>query len=98
MKKIVPNSKQPSSGKRKNSKSKKEEANKSVVVNVASAYGADVSKLKSISFKVFLKSTHEYFYVKKFPVSMKVRELKGLLEFVCGIPFNLQRLSYLDDG
>ena len=29
---------------------------------------------------------------------MKIRDLKGYLELIAGIPFNLQRLSYLDDG
>jgi hypothetical protein len=29
---------------------------------------------------------------------MKIRDLKGLLELITGIPYNLQRLSYLDDG
>jgi len=101
MKKIVPNSKQLSASPQNNLKPKKEEhTNKSlaIVVNVASAFGPEISKLKSICFKVVLKCTNEQFSVKKFPTSFKVRELKGLLEYVCGIPYNLQRLSYLDDG
>ncbi len=100
MKHIVPNAKQIQSHNLKISKPKKEEGNKSsaVVINVASAFGPEISKLKYINFKVILKCTNEQFTVKKFPISFKVRELKGFLEFVCGIPYNLQRLSYLDDG
>jgi hypothetical protein len=95
MKKIVPNSKKHQSIKKVQ---EIKDGNKPLVINVASAYGADIAKLKSISFKVLIKCTNEIFTVKKFPISMKIRDLKGLLEFVCGIPFNLQRLSYLDDG
>lgn len=101
MKPIVANSKKQSANSKTklDQKSKKDDTSKSLImVNVTSAFGPDVAKLKSISFKVLLKCTNEQFIVKKFPVSMKVRELKSLLEFVCGIPYNLQRLSYLDDG
>lgn len=94
MRDIVPNSKRA----KDQSTKRQEDNNKSAIVNVANAFSTDISKLKSISFKVHLKCTNEYFNVKKFPVSMKVRDLKSLLEFVCGIPFDLQRLSYLDDG
>ena len=94
MKPIVANSKKSSDVQ----KSQKDKAEATRFINVESAFGSEISKLKSISFKVFLKCTNEQFSVKKFPVSMKVRELKSLLEFVCGIPYNLQRLSYLDDG
>jgi hypothetical protein len=94
MKEIVPNSKRSKDQPKQNLVKKQDKTS----VNVAYAFSAEVSKLKSISFKVHLKCTDEYFNVKKFPTSMKIRDLKALLEFVCGIPFNLQRLSYLDDG
>ena len=86
----------PTSKSSKQSSSKKS-ASESLVVSVAAAFG-DLAKSKSINFKVILKCTNEQFTVKKFPISMKIRDLKSFLEFVCGIPYNLQRLSYLDDG
>ena len=69
-----------------------------LIINVSSAFGSRASRGKTIDFKVLIKCTHERFSVLKFPVSMKIKDLKGFLEFVCGIPYNLQRLSYLDDG
>ncbi len=29
---------------------------------------------------------------------MKIRDLKCYLEFICGIPYNIQKLCYLDEG
>lgn len=69
-----------------------------IVLNVAAAFGQEASKSKLIDFKVQIKCTHETFNIFKFPLSMKIRDLKACLEFICGIPYNLQRLSYLDDG
>ena len=69
-----------------------------VVVNVAAAFGSQATKGKLINLKILLKCTNEKFNVSNFPIALKVRDLKGLLEFICGIPYNLQRLSYLDDG
>lgn len=69
-----------------------------VVVNVAAAFGSQVTRGKLINLKILLKCTNEKFSVSNFPIILKVRDLKGLLEFICGIPYNLQRLSYLDDG
>lgn len=74
------------------------EKQNNVVVNVASAFGAAAAKGKTIDFKITLRCTTEVFTVANFPIAMKIRDLKGLLEFICGIPYNLQRLSYLDDG
>jgi hypothetical protein len=70
----------------------------SLVVNVSAAFGFRAPKGKTIDFKISLRCTSEKFNVYKFPINMKIRDLKSLLEFVCGIPYNLQRLSYLDDG
>lgn len=69
-----------------------------IVLNVAAAFGQEVSLGKSIDFKIQIRCTNELFNIVKFPLSMKIRDLKACLEFICGIPFNLQRLSYLDDG
>jgi hypothetical protein len=70
----------------------------SLIVNVAAAFGFRAPKGKTIDFKILLRCTSEKFNVYKFPINMKIRDLKNFLEFVCGIPYNLQRLSYLDDG
>ncbi len=64
----------------------------------ASLLGLEPTKTKTVSFKVVIKCTYEQFSINQFPVSMKIRDLKGFLELIAGIPFNLQRLSYLDDG
>ena len=42
--------------------------------------------------------TDEVFTIDTVYNEMKVRELKGLNEFYCGIPFHLQKLHYLDEG
>jgi hypothetical protein len=67
-------------------------------LNTAAILGFDASKTKTVHFKVIIKCTHEQFNVNSFPLNMKIRDLKGLLELITGIPYNLQRLSYLDDG
>lgn len=67
-------------------------------INIASILGIDSSKLKTINFKVIIKCTHEPFNVSNFPITLKIRDLKSVLELISGIPYNLQRLSYLDDG
>lgn len=51
-----------------------------------------------IDFKLHIKCTGETFLVSQCSTGTKIRHLKGLLEFITGIPSNLQRLSYLDDG
>jgi hypothetical protein len=76
----------------------KPQPSEGVVVNVAAAFGSQVTRGKLINLKILLKCTNEKFSVANFPIILKVRDLKGLLEFICGIPYNLQRLSYLDDG
>ena len=53
---------------------------------------------KLINFNVLLRTTKEKFKVKNCSIRMKIHELKGLLEFICGIPANLQKLYYLDEG
>lgn len=72
--------------------------NHDIILNVAAAFGQQASQGKSIDFKILIKCTNELFNIVKFPLSMKIRDLKACLEFICGIPFNLQRLSYLDEG
>ncbi|EDO32461.1 predicted protein, partial [Nematostella vectensis] len=42
--------------------------------------------------------TGERFLLKKVYAEMKIRELKSYAELVAGIPSNLQRLQYLDEG
>lgn len=69
-----------------------------IVLNVAAAYGAQLLKSKAINFKVRIRCTEEIFNVIGMPLGMQIRDLKACLEFICGIPFELQRLSYLDDG
>ena len=97
----VPNSKLPVQFAKtsKQSTTNHQEKRSEVIINVAAAFGNQVAaKGKAITFKVTLTCTTEMFNVVNFPQNLKVRDLKSLLEFVCGIPYNLQRLSYLDEG
>ncbi|XP_045384396.1 ankyrin repeat domain-containing protein 60, partial [Lemur catta] len=48
--------------------------------------------------RVRLEETGEMFRVTKCHSDMTVRELKEELDLLVGIPFNLQRLQYLDQG
>jgi hypothetical protein len=98
----VPNSKLPMQNaktSKQSTTSNKQEKRSEVIINVAAAFGNQVAaRGKAITFKVTLTCTNETFNVVNFPQNLKVRDLKSLLEFVCGIPYNLQRLSYLDEG
>ena len=47
---------------------------------------------------IHLRSTGERFTLKSIHYDTKVRELKTILEIICGIPAHLQLLSYLDEG
>jgi len=47
---------------------------------------------------IHLRSTGEQFKLKTIHFDTKVRELKTILEIICGIPAHLQLLSYLDEG
>jgi hypothetical protein len=47
---------------------------------------------------IHLRSTGERFILKTIHFDTKVRELKTILEIICGIPAHLQLLSYLDEG
>ena len=67
-------------------------------VNVSAVFGLKASYGKLVDLKINIKCTNETFNVSKFPINLKIQDLKNLLEFVCGIPYNIQRLSYLDDG
>ena len=92
------NQKKLSLNKLKSTSSRRSKTPEGVTVNVAAAFGSNATSGKLINLKILLKCTNEKFNVSNFPVALKVRDLKGLLEFICGIPYNLQRLSYLDDG
>lgn len=48
--------------------------------------------------QVLLEETGERFQVPNCRCDMTVGELKAQLDLVAGIPFNLQRLQYLDQG
>ena len=63
-----------------------------------SAFGSHLLKSKPINFKVKIRCTDELFNVVGIPLGLQVRDLKACLEFICGIPYDLQRLFYLDDG
>lgn len=47
---------------------------------------------------IHLRSTGERFLLKTIHFDTKVRELKTILEIICGVPAHLQQLSYLDEG
>jgi hypothetical protein len=55
-------------------------------------------EVKNINFKIHIRCTGEFFFVNDYSPLSKVKDLKASLEFICGIPYNLHRLSYLDDG
>ena len=47
---------------------------------------------------IHLRSTGERFTLVTISFDTKVRELKTILEIICGIPAHLQVLTYLDEG
>ena len=47
---------------------------------------------------IHLRSTGERFTLTTIHFDSKVRELKTILELICGIPAHLQVISYLDEG
>ena len=47
---------------------------------------------------IHLRSTGERFQLHSIHYDTKIRELKTILEIICGIPAHLQLLSYLDEG
>ena len=50
-------------------------------------------------FNIFVKLfTGEKFPLKNISSDMKIRDLKMYMEFATGVPFHMQRISYLDDG
>ncbi|XP_067904577.1 ankyrin repeat domain-containing protein 60-like [Heterodontus francisci] len=53
---------------------------------------------RTFGLKVQLEDTGEIFPVQKCHNNMMIGELKSTLELVTGIPTNLQRLFYMDDG
>ena len=56
--------------------------------------------IKSVPFDIYIRIsvTGERFLLKNVHTEMKIRELKCYAELVTGIPSNLQRLHYLDEG
>lgn len=56
--------------------------------------------LKTAPFDIYIyiASSGEKFLLKNVHAEMKIRELKCYAELVVGIPYNLQRLQYLDEG
>ena len=55
-------------------------------------------KIASFDIYIYIASTGEKFLLKNVHAEMKIRELKCYAELVVGIPYNLQRLQYLDEG
>ncbi|XP_020390074.1 ankyrin repeat domain-containing protein 60 [Rhincodon typus] len=53
---------------------------------------------RSCRLRVYLEDTGETFNLKKCHSNMTIGELKTNLELVTGIPTNLQRLYYIDEG
>ena len=53
---------------------------------------------KFFSIKINLVDTAEVFAVKKVCNQTKIKELKIRLELIAGIPSQLQRIMYLDQG
>ena len=53
---------------------------------------------KFFCIMIHLLDTNEKFTLKKIYNDMTIRQLKEYAEFVTGIPYNLQRLTYLDEG
>ncbi|CAF0759380.1 unnamed protein product [Didymodactylos carnosus] len=47
---------------------------------------------------IFLKATNERFVLKDIHFDSTVRDLKVILEIICGIPAHLQWITYLDEG
>ena len=47
---------------------------------------------------IHLRSTGERFALQTIHFDSKVRELKTVLEIICGVPAHLQQLTYLDEG
>lgn len=55
-------------------------------------------KGKQIPLTLKLRDTDEVFTLKNVTSMTTIKELKSYLEFCTGIPANLQRLHYLDEG
>ena len=80
------------------SKNDKAAKSSSASISIATAHAGFRFKGKTVSFKVLIRFTGEKFNVNDCPVNLKIKDLKGFLEFICGIPFNAQKLCYLDEG
>ena len=60
---------------------------------------ASAGKMRNY-FKINVKvePTDETFQLPEVYNEMKISEMKSYMEFITGIPINLQRISYLDEG
>ncbi|XP_046328632.2 ankyrin repeat, SAM and basic leucine zipper domain-containing protein 1-like isoform X1 [Haliotis rufescens] len=52
----------------------------------------------TFTINVKIEATDEVFPLKNVYSDMKISELKDYMEFATGIPINMQRISYLDEG
>ncbi|XP_046558870.1 LOW QUALITY PROTEIN: uncharacterized protein LOC124267923 [Haliotis rubra] len=52
----------------------------------------------NFTINVKIEATDEVFPLKNIYGEMKISELKDYMEFATGIPINMQRISYLDEG
>ena len=57
-----------------------------------------VLKTAPFDIYIYIACTAEKFLLNNIHAEMKTRELKCYAELVVGIPYNLQRLQYLDEG
>jgi len=73
--------------------SRKDEKNRTVMPTAAIG-----SKGKYIPLTIKIIDTGEVFTLRNVTPMMTVKELKSYLEFATGIPVNLQRIHYLDEG
>ncbi len=60
--------------------------------------GSGVAKKKFLRVSTKLLPTGEVFQIRKVHSEMTIRELRASVEFAAGVPFNMQKLRYLDEG
>lgn len=57
-----------------------------------------VNDRRETMLNIHLRSTGERFKLTTVSFESKVRDLKTILEIICGVPAHLQILTYLDEG
>lgn len=57
-----------------------------------------VTVVLSAMLNIHLRSTGERFTIRTISFNTKVRDLKTILEIICGVPAHLQWLYYLDES